>query len=52
VIEDRLGLHGKDASIGALEELASMRLRQPRPVTGIGLEAAEVNKRVGLRAGA
>src|SRR6266567_617014 len=42
LIEHRLGLQREDAPVGALEELAPVRLSQAWPVTRIGVEAVLV----------
>src|SRR5262249_1308699 len=42
LVEYRFGLQRKDTAVGALEELAPMRLGQPRPVGGVRVEAVLV----------
>src|SRR5262245_57921646 len=42
LVEYRLGLQRDDAAVGALEELAPMRLGQPRPVGRVRVEAVLV----------
>jgi len=53
LVENRLGLLREDAAVGALEELAPVRLGQPWPVARVGVEAVLVvafpTRNTGLR---
>src|ERR1039457_183489 len=42
LVENRFGLRREDATVGALEELAPVRLSQPRPVPRVGAKAVLV----------